>query len=182
MSSDEAHQDLKLQTSSGALSTKCTVEWLVTYLRILGEEQKTMSEQSLRLNQILNHFLGVQRTTPIEWELPTWQDILGSVKVELFVNERGEIIILTNNPLVGWRENDFLTLTGDRLRFHVGGVIREFGIPIHKQLLKYMSGGSRVLIVTLDGGNFEPIDGTYLRLYEFDDIDQILALPDEIRA
>lgn len=75
----------------------------------------------------------------------------GDMKVELVVNDRAEAAVLHNKPFtkkLSWLEFD---LDSNRLDFVMNdGDIRNFGIPVHPNLAKYMQNAFQVLMVEVD--------------------------------
>jgi hypothetical protein len=89
----------------------------------------------------------------------------GDLKVELVVNERAEAVIFHNKPfkkVLSWLEFD---LGKSRLDFIMNdGDIRNFGIPVHPDLAKYMQNAFQVLMVLMDEDTGEPEEGHYFPL------------------
>ncbi|MEC8665811.1 MAG: hypothetical protein VXY16_10105 [Pseudomonadota bacterium] len=84
------------------------------------------------------------------------------VKVELVVNDRAEAMIFHNKPFnaqLSWLEFD---LDSRNLNFVMNdGDIRNFGIPVHPELTKYMDNAFQVLMVLTDDETGEPQEGDY---------------------
>ena len=87
------------------------------------------------------------------------------VKVELVVNDRAEAMIFHNKPFrktLSWLEYD---LDHKKLDFVMDdGDIRNFGIPVHPDLAKYMDNAFQVLMVLMDEKTGEPKEGDYYPL------------------
>lgn len=87
------------------------------------------------------------------------------LKVELVVNERAEAVVFHNKPFrkaLSWLEFD---LDKSRLDFIMNdGEIRNFGIPVHPDLAKYMQNAFQVLMVLMDEETGEPKEGNYFPL------------------
>lgn len=87
------------------------------------------------------------------------------LKVELVVNERAEAVVFHNKPFkkaLSWLEFD---LDKSRLDFIMSdGEIRNFGIPVHPDLAKYMQNAFQVLMVLMDEDTGEPEEGNYFPL------------------
>lgn len=87
------------------------------------------------------------------------------VHVELVVNDRAEAMVLHNKPFsrkLSWLEYD---LDSSKLDFVLeDGELRNFGIPVHPKLAKYMQNAFQVLMVQMDENTGEPVDGGYFPL------------------
>lgn len=87
------------------------------------------------------------------------------VKVELVVNDRAEAMIFHNKPFskaLSWLEFD---LDHKKLDFVMDdGDVRNFGIPVHPDLTKYMDNAFQVLMVLMDDKTGEPVEGDYYPL------------------
>lgn len=87
------------------------------------------------------------------------------VHVELVVNDRAEAMVLHSKPFsakLSWLEYD---LESSKLDFILeDGDLRNFGIPVHPNLAKYMQNAFQVLMVLMDEKTGEPLDGGYLPL------------------
>lgn len=87
------------------------------------------------------------------------------VHVELIVNDRAEAMVFHNKPFsakLSWLEYD---LDSSKLDFILeDGELRNFGIPVHPSLAKYMQNAFQVLMVHMDEKTGEPLDGGYLPL------------------
>jgi len=88
-----------------------------------------------------------------------------NVKVELVVNDRAEAMVFHNKPFaktLSWLEYD---LDARKLDFVMDdGDIRNFGIPVHPELTKYMDNAFQVLMVLIDDKTGEPQEGDYYPL------------------
>lgn len=89
----------------------------------------------------------------------------GKVKVELVVNDRAEAIIFHNKPFskaLSWLEYD---MDRKKLDFVMDdGDIRNFGIPVHPELAKYMDNAFQVLMVLTDEKTGDAVEGDYFPL------------------
>lgn len=87
------------------------------------------------------------------------------MKVELYVNDRAEALVLYDRPFskkLSWLEYD---LGSSKLDFVLeDGGFRNFGIPVHPNLAKYMQNAFQVLMVQMDEDSGEQIDGGYFPL------------------
>jgi len=87
------------------------------------------------------------------------------MEVELVVNERAEAMIMHNKPFgktLSWLEYDLDT---HKLDFIMNdGDLRNFGIPVHKDLEKYMQNAFQVLMVLMDDETGDPEEGSYYPL------------------
>jgi hypothetical protein len=103
------------------------------------------------------------KQSPKETELNAGSD--GDMKVELVVNERAEAIIFHDKPFkktLSWLEFD---LDSNKLDFIMNdGDLRNFGIPVHPDLSKYMQNAFQVLMVLMDDKTGEPEEGNYFPL------------------
>ena len=87
------------------------------------------------------------------------------MRVELAVNDRAEAIVFHNKPfakIISWLEFDLDT---SRLTFIMDdGDSRDFGIPVHPKLARYMQNAFQVLMVYMEDSSDEPIEGGYIPL------------------
>lgn len=87
------------------------------------------------------------------------------MKVELYVNDRAEAMVLYDRPFskkLSWLEYD---LDSSKLDFVLeDGDMRDFGIPVHPKLAKYMQNAFQVLMVQMDEKTGEQMDGAYFPL------------------
>ena len=87
------------------------------------------------------------------------------VEVELVVNERAEAMIMHSKPFskkLSWLEDDLDTNKLDLIMND--GDIRDFGIPVHPNLAKYLQNAFQVLMVLMDEKTGEPEEGDYFPL------------------
>lgn len=89
----------------------------------------------------------------------------GAVAAQLVVNDRAEAMVFHNKPFntdLSWLEFDLDTRN---LNFVMNdGDIRNFGIPVHPDLAKYMDNAFQVLVVLMDKDTGEPMEGEYYPL------------------
>jgi len=87
------------------------------------------------------------------------------MKVEFLVNDRAEATVLHDKPFskkLSWLEYD---LDSSKLEFILeDGDVRNFGIPVHPKLAKYMQNAYQVLMIQMDEKTGEPLDGGYYPL------------------
>ena len=87
------------------------------------------------------------------------------MNVELMINDRAQAMILYDKPFskkLSWLEYD---LDSSKLDFVLeDGDLRNFGIPVHPKLAKYMQNAYQVLMVQVDEQAGESYDNGYVPL------------------
>lgn len=87
------------------------------------------------------------------------------MSVELLINDRAQATILYDRPFskkLSWLEYD---LDSSKLDFVLeDGDLRNFGIPVHPKLAKYMQNAYQVLMVQVDKEADESYDNGYVPL------------------
>jgi hypothetical protein len=87
------------------------------------------------------------------------------MKVELYVNDKAQALVLHNMPFkkkLSWLEYD---LTSSHLNFVLeNGDIRNFGIPVHPNLARYLQNSFQILLVLVDEELGKQVNGDYYPL------------------
>lgn len=85
--------------------------------------------------------------------------------IEVAVNEKGKVVVFHNRPFkneVAWFEFD---LGNNKLDFVLDdGDIRDAGLPLGKDVAKYMQNSHQILMVLLDDDTGEAKEGNYVPL------------------
>jgi hypothetical protein len=85
--------------------------------------------------------------------------------IDVVVNEKGKVVIFHNRPFkneVSWFEFD---LTSNQLDFVLDdGDIRNAGLPLTRDVSKYMQNSHQILMVLLDHNTGEATQGNYIPL------------------
>ena len=104
--------------------------------------------------------LGQRPAPPIE---------VADVALELVVNDRGEAVLFNDAPAWLWRDDTYLAIAGNRLVISDGrGGLYEFGLPIDERLLQYLTGGARILVVSMDRRSGQPLNSYYFDVYDWE--------------
>lgn len=86
-------------------------------------------------------------------------------KVNLAVNNEARVLIFINKPFrkrMSWLEFD---LNHNRLDFVMNnGDVRNFGIAVEPELVKYMKNSHQVMMILVNEENGEPEEGRYYPL------------------
>jgi hypothetical protein len=85
--------------------------------------------------------------------------------IEVAVNERGKVVVFHNRPFktdISWFEFD---LDNYKLSFVLDdGDIRNAGLPLTKEVAKYMQNSHQILMVLLDDDTGDAKEGGYVPL------------------
>lgn len=85
--------------------------------------------------------------------------------IEVGVNDKGKVVVFHNRPFkneVSWFEFD---LGSCKLDFVMdGGEIRNAGLPLSKDMAKYMQNSHQILMVLMDDKTGEATQGNYIPL------------------
>ena len=85
--------------------------------------------------------------------------------IEVAVNETGKVVVFHNREFkkdISWFEFD---LGNNRLDFILNdGEIRDAGLPLSKNVAKYMQNSHQILMVLLDNKTGEATEGQYVPL------------------
>ena len=88
-----------------------------------------------------------------------------NVRVQLVVNDRAEAFVFHNKLFrkkLSWLEFD---MDGNRLDFIMNdGDVRNFGIPVPTDYIKYLQNAFQIMVVLMDSKTGEPVEGTYYPL------------------
>lgn len=92
-------------------------------------------------------------------------DTTHRLNIEVAVNEKGKVVVFHNRPFkkdVSWFEFDLGT---NRLDFILDdGDIRDAGLPLGRDVAKYMQNSHQILMVLLDDDTGEAKEGNYVPL------------------
>lgn len=85
--------------------------------------------------------------------------------IEVAVNEKGKVVVFHNRPFkndIAWFEFDLGT---NKLDFILDdGDVRDAGLPLSKDVAKYMQNSHQILMVLLDNDTGEAKEGSYIPL------------------
>jgi hypothetical protein len=136
-------------------------------VRCTHREQLTDANVITRLDNLLS-LVPKRALPPFPWspDLINQASFPGNTthaktKMELAVNDRGEVIVFYNDPVfIAWTE--LFLLKEEYLVFaHPQYGFLNFGIPITPELLKYIESGGKFLCVLMNDSTFEPECGGY---------------------
>lgn len=92
-------------------------------------------------------------------------DELHRLNIEVAVNEHGKVVVFHNRPFkkdISWFEFD---LGSNRLDFILDdGDVRDAGLPLGRDVAKYMQNSHQILMVLLDDDTGEAKEGNYVPL------------------
>lgn len=87
------------------------------------------------------------------------------LNIEVAVNEKGKVVVFHNRPFkrdVSWFEFDLGT---NKLDFILDdGDVRDTGLPLGRDVAKYMQNSHQILMVLLDDETGEAKEGNYIPL------------------